>query len=158
MSLSVPGPNVPGMLPPMPHPWRRLRALTDWTLHWAHLEPGVWGLTDHHARTITLDRRLTQVERRCTLAHELEHVAGHHDETVCDRNAARSLLPDVRRVGEALAWAHSLEEAADELWVDEPTLRARLEHLHPAERHYLRRRLADEHRHHHDDQHHEESA
>ncbi|VXB34292.1 ImmA/IrrE family metallo-endopeptidase [Nocardioides sp. AX2bis] len=127
------------MLPP--HPWRRLRALTNWTLRFAVLPTGTLGLTDHHARTITLAAGMGQAERRCTLAHELEHVAGHQREDVCDRNAARSLLPDLHRIGEALAWAHHITEAADELFVDVPTLRVRLECLHPAERHYLRRRL-----------------
>ena len=47
-------------------------------------------------------------------------------------------VPDERA---ALAWAHNLDEAADELWVDVETLEVRLAHLHPSERHYLRRRL-----------------
>lgn len=58
--------------------------------------------------------------------------------------AARWLLPDIVVVGDALAWATSLDEAADELWVDRRTLQARLDHLHPSERHYLRRRLNEE--------------
>jgi hypothetical protein len=56
--------------------------------------------------------------------------------------ACRRLI-GIRDLGEALAWAHDVDEAADELWVDVDTLRARLDHLHPAERAYLRRRLAD---------------
>lgn len=129
------------MLPP--HPWRRLRALTDWTLRFAALPDGVQGHTDVRTQTIVLATGMGQAERRSTLALELEHVAGHLNERVCDRSAARGLLPHVRRVGEALAWAHDLAEAADELWVDEPTPRVRLEALHPCERAYLRRRLAD---------------
>ena len=86
---------------------------------------------------------MTQAERRCTIAHEAEHMAGERREVSADRNAARLLLPDIHEVGEALAWAHSLHEAADELWVDEATLRARLDALHPSERHYLNRRLAE---------------
>lgn len=135
----------------MHHPWRAFRELVDWTLHWAHLPEGLLGITDYRTRTVTLDRRLTQAERRCTIAHETEHIhrgpiAGGcwgPEERVINRNVARMLLPDIKAVGEALAWASSNAEAADELWVDEPTLRARLDHLHPAERAYLRARLHD---------------
>jgi len=109
------------------------------------------GYTDFVAKRVVLAHGLTQAERRCTIAHETEHIrrgSPHamtmaREEVVIDRNVARRLLPDVRAIGEALAWAHSLDEAADELWVDEDTLRARLRHLHPAERHYLRNRLTD---------------
>ena len=47
-----------------------------------------------------------------------------------------------RELGEALAWSLDPHEVADELWVDVPTVEARLRHLHPSEVHYLRRRLA----------------
>lgn len=60
-----------------------------------------------------------------------------------DREAARLLLPDVLTIADALAWAHTIEEAAEELWVDVDTLRARLRCLHPVERGYLTRALAD---------------
>ena len=130
------------MIPP--HPWRRLRALTDWTLRWAVLPDGILGLTDHRSQIIVLATGMGQAERRSTLAHELEHVDGRTHEPTCDRNAARSLLPDVRPIGEALAWAHDLDEAVDELWVDRPLLEVRLAALHPCERAYLRRRLAEE--------------
>lgn len=145
--------GVSGALPRVPvmhhHPWRAFRELVDWTLHWAHLPGGLLGVTDFRARTVTLDSRLTQVERRCTIAHETEHIRRGpigvgcvaREERIVDRNVARRMLPDIKAVGEALAWAHHLEEAADELWVDEATLQARLEHLHPAEQHYLKRRL-----------------
>jgi hypothetical protein len=68
------------------------------------------------------------------------------EEPEVDKAAARLLLPNIRAVGEALAWSVSVSvgEAADELSVDEPTLRTRLEHLHPAERAYLRRRLEEQ--------------
>jgi len=134
----------------MDNPWGRLRALTDWLLGWAHLPGDVVGLTHHDARVIVLDRRLTQAERRSTLAHELEHVRrgpvptdtvlAAREEEACERAAARGLI-DIVHLGEALAWSHSLDEAAEELWVDRGTLEARLRGLHPAERHHLRRRL-----------------
>lgn len=139
----------------MGHPWRRLRELSDWLLGWAHLDDDLRGLTHFDAKVIVLDRRLTQAERRCTLAHELEHVErgpvpvdpllAAREEEAIDRAVARRLIT-IRHLGEALAWSRDLHEAADELWVDVPTLKARLRGLHPAERAYLRKRLE----HHHD--------
>lgn len=132
------------------HPWREFRALTDWTLHWTQLPPGLVGLTDFDDRTVTLDPRLLQTERRCTIAHEIEHilrgplpnhpVLAAREESAVDRAVARKLIP-LQPLGEALAWSHTLAEAADELWVDEACLQTRLNHLHPAERHYLKQRL-----------------
>lgn len=135
----------------MHHPWRTFRDLADWTLIWAPLPFGVWGLTNFRTKTVTLAPGMTQVQRRCTIAHETQHVirgpvARHHqarEERVVDRNAARLLLPDISAVGEALAWSQNEDEAADCLWVDRYTLRARLDALHPSERAYLKRRLED---------------
>ena len=110
----------------------------------------VAGLTCWRSKTITLDRGLLQAERRSTLAHELEHVRRGpvpewhwaREEAIVEREAARRMI-DIRDLGEALAWSHDLHEAADELWVDVELLRARLDSLHPSERHYLKRRLDD---------------
>lgn len=134
----------------MHHPWRDFRTLIEWTLIWADL-PDMMGVTCWNTRTITLDRGLLQAERRCTIAHEIEHarrgpvldepVLAAKEEAAIDAAVARKLIA-LDDLGEAVAWAHNLVEAADELWVDVPTLQARLEHLHPSERHYLRRRLA----------------
>lgn len=130
------------------HPWRTLRGLAHVRLLWH--DGGPAGLTHFGNATISLRRGLTQVERRCTLAHELRHVLRGpfldvntaKEERAVEREAARQLI-ELEQLGEALAWAHTYEEAADELWVDLPTLRARLIHLHPSERAYLTRRLAD---------------
>ena len=134
----------------MHHPWRRLRALADWTLIWAHLPTGLMGYTDWRNKSITLDRRLLQAERRCTIAHELEHirrgpvpadpVLAAREEEAVNRATARRMIT-IRDLGEALAWTRDLDEAADELWVDRPTLEARLRSLHPSERAYLKNRL-----------------
>ena len=56
------------------HPWRHFRAQAAWTLHWADLPPRLHGYTDFWGGTVTLDRRLRQVERRCTIAHEVAHI------------------------------------------------------------------------------------
>lgn len=132
----------------MYHPWRAFRALAHFTLHIADLPVGVLGVTDFDRRTVTLAKGLDQAERRSTIAHEVEHIyrgwapCSSREECQVDRAAARKLI-GIRELGEALAWAHNLDEAAEELWVDIDMLRVRLEHLHPAEHHYLRRRLAD---------------
>lgn len=136
----------------MHHPWRTFRELVEWTLVWAPLPFGVWGQTDFDAKTVTLTLGMSQAERRCTIAHETQHILRGpapvgvmgREELLVDQNAARLLLPDVRAVGEALAWANGLDEAAEELWVDRDLLRVRLEHLHPAERAYLKRRLEED--------------
>lgn len=133
----------------MHHPWRAFRNLVDWTLEWSDLPEGLLGYTNFDTKTVTLTNGMTQAERRCTIAHETQHI--HRGGGVCDvreevrvdLGAARLLLPDIRAIGEALAWSHTMEEAAAELWVDEVILRSRLEHLHPAERGYLKARLAE---------------
>lgn len=132
----------------MNHPWRILRSLPHIDVHW-HDDLGhdVRGLTDG-VKHIWLSTRLSQVQRRCTLMHELVHVERAHRgcqpppvEASVRRESARRLVPDVRRIGQELAWAHDLAEAADHLWVTTEVLRTRLEALHPAERAWLVERL-----------------
>lgn len=133
----------------MGNPWRRLSKLAHIDLIWH--DGGPMGLTDHAAGTISLQRGLTRAERRSTLAHELMHVQRgptlddpalvEREELRVERESARWLLPDVRPIGEALAWAYDLDEAAAELGVDARTLWVRLHYAHPTERGYLRRRL-----------------
>lgn len=131
----------------MHHPWRRLREMTHVELLWH--DGGAAGLTRFAGPSISLRRGMSQAERRSTICHELEHldagpgVRGHErcEERAVEREAAKRLI-GLHELGEALAWSRSMEEAAEELWVDAGTLRARLDCLHPAERAYLRRRLA----------------
>lgn len=133
----------------MHHPWREFSRLTDWTLRWQRLPSGIWGLTDFATKTVTLTLGMTQAERRTTIAHETQHILRgpvhrsqqQREELVADHNAARLLLPDVRQLAEVLASAPDIYVAAEELWVDDLILQVRLEHLHPSERHYLRRRI-----------------
>jgi len=134
------------------NPWRRLRALADWTLHWHDpVDDGRMGITRFAPRTISLRSDLTWAQRRCTILHECLHAEhgpvltthyGRHELQV-RRETARLLLPDVRAIGDALAWALSNEEAAYELHVDVGVLADRLRWLHPAERGYLTKRLEE---------------
>jgi hypothetical protein len=129
------------------HPWRRLRELAHITLLWH--DGGPMGETDFEANTISLRRGMTWAERRTTVLHECLHVERGpvlqsmygREELRVEKETARLLLPDVHEIGDALAWAYDLHEAADELRVDVDLLRTRLEHLHPAERGYLKNRI-----------------
>jgi hypothetical protein len=103
------------------HPWRALRALPNITVKWVHL-------SDKRALTngvdvIWMDKSALQVERRCSLTHELIHIEKKH--TSCQplaierkvrAEAARRLIP-IGDLAAALAWAHSFDELADDLWV-----------------------------------------
>ena len=134
------------------HPWRLLRSLSHVTLTWHDLGPP--GLTTHSTATISLRRGMTQAKRRSALAHELQHLhrgpalRGNiaKDELATTKAAACRLLPDVRRIADAYVWARGdLVVAAEELWVDVPTLRFRLQHMtHPAELAFMRQRLEKE--------------
>lgn len=151
MSLSVLASTVPGMSWGI-HPWRRLRALAHITLVWH--DDGPMGETDFEAGVISLRRGMSQAERRSTILHECLHVergpvpmglADKEEERVC-RHTAQELLPDVRAIADALAWARwNLVEAAEELWVDVDTLACRLATMtHPAERAYMRQRFEED--------------
>lgn len=101
------------------------------------------------SRTMTLDPRQLQVERRCTAMHELIHAErGHHGcqparvELSVRKEAARRLISIYDLVNAIIFNGHDLAQIADECWVDEDTLRTRLEHLHPAERAYIQGRIA----------------
>lgn len=132
---------------PLPHPWRRLRELAHVTLAWH--EGGPMGLTTHSTATVSLRRGLTWEERRCTLQHELIHIEDgpvpvglrEKDEERVRRATALRMIPDIRPVGDAIAWAHSEHEAAEELGVDVDVLEYRLRHMSPMERAWLRHRL-----------------
>lgn len=128
--------------------------MAGWVLLWEHLPGRQLGETDFDAQTITLDKRLRQATRRCTLAHELEHIARGpapadpillaREEESIDRAVARRLIP-IRKLVDAVRWSRDPHEIADELWVDVPTLEARIRGLHPSERAALNRVLEEHH-------------
>lgn len=125
----------------MHHPWRGLRALTEWTLHFGELPDGELGATCYESQTITLAPGQSQAQRRSTIAHEVVHAERpafleslrDKEEHWVSAEAARRLIPFEALV-EALRWARSVHELAEELWVDEATVHDRFKHLHPSER------------------------
>lgn len=120
------------------NPWRALRALDHIEVIWQHLPADLLAMTDGQT-LILIDPRQRQFRRRCTIAHELAHIAlGHkgrctpRDERAADEWAARKLIK-LHHLVDAMRWAQSFEELAYELWVDHATLRARLDTLTPDE-------------------------
>ena len=121
------------------HPWRDLRSREDVIVSWrADLPPPYRAVTD--GRDIWMSSKLLQVERRCTLTHELVHMdLGHADcqdeavEARVRRVTARRLLSAHQLVPVA-QWTQSVEEAADELWVTPEVLRDFMASLSPVER------------------------
>jgi hypothetical protein len=134
------------------HPWRFIGHFDDWKIEFTDdLPSGRWGLTQHLDKRILIHHDLDQAERRSTLAHETGHMLRGprsvcrrlYEESLVERHAARLLMPSVRRIGHALAWAGAGHElAAELLWVDERLLHARLSTLAPAERAWLDDQLA----------------
>ncbi|MBF6459845.1 hypothetical protein IU433_12435 [Nocardia puris] len=127
------------------HPWRHVRE------HYPHLgvnchEPlprdlrAAWTAAGIHLRP-----GLTQTQRRCALTHEIVHlergapprhpVLALMEERTVEQLAARRLIP-LRALTEALMWVDLADRPAlaEELWVDEPTLRTRLGGLTVRER------------------------
>jgi uncharacterized protein DUF955 len=144
--LSVPDGTVRDV---HPNPWQRLAR--DWPavdVHYAELGQ-VWGRTrwTRDGALIILNQRLTQVQRRVTIAHELEHLdrgapcatlrASIEQRVLTD--TARYLLPDIDAVAEAVA-VYDLRRAANELWVTFPVLVDRLRALSAAQLAYVAQR------------------
>lgn len=127
---------------PIYHPWRVLAV--DWAhidlQHRVDLTPGRLGETD--GRTwIRLRMPMLQVERRCTLAHELIHLergdtgaCSPADEHAIDREVARRLIPLAALI-EGIRWTLDPAELADELWVTDKILAARFERMPEHEAH-----------------------
>lgn len=101
-------------------------------------------------RVILIDRDRTRSERRCDLAHAIAHIEldhhdrrNEHDEAAAVRYASKMLI-DVQDLANAIEQSSGEldESAAAYLDVDMETLSVRCQHLHPAERAFLRQRLA----------------
>lgn len=135
------------------NPWRHIgdsypHIIVD---TWRELPDRIWGL--QAGNHIWLCRRLDQARRRCTLAHEIIHLergpvptdpAGlAREERVVARLAAQRLITTDELVA-ALAWTRDPHQLADALWVDLPTLYARMAALDPVEVADLEHRLDGE--------------
>lgn len=100
---------------------------------------------------VVLDHRLTQVQRRVALSHELEHLdRGAPCETLrasierrVVKATAKYLLPDLDLLAGMVA-VYDLRRAADELWVTFPVLVDRLRGLTDAELEYVTERRQGE--------------
>ena len=136
--LSDPRTTLPFM---QVNPWQRLAE------DWPHLQVVYRDLGSQyrHGETrwkrgepqaVVLHQDLTQVQRRCALAHELEHLdRGAPCESLkakvearVVRATARYLLPDLTVVSAALE-CYDMHRAAAELWVTFPILVERLRGL-----------------------------
>lgn len=133
-------------------PWGDLASMPDVQVEYADL-PDELGWWDPDRRVITLDKSQGQAERRCTLAHELEHAKrGDEDvshvspilavrqEIAAAVRAARRLIPLAALVT-ALLWSQDERELAEELHVDEDTVRIRLLTLSTTEHAIIDKRL-----------------
>lgn len=121
------------------HPWRALRALTHVIVVWVRPHPALPAATNG-SDIVWLDPRLTQVERRCVLAHELVHLEHGHEgcqpaavEHAVRAETARRLIT-IDSFLAAIPWSEHLAVLADELWVTEQVLLDRLAGLTPTER------------------------
>ena len=115
------------------HPWRTLREqFPNVDVFFIRLPDGVDGYTN--GKVILLDESLNQVQRRCTLTHELWHLrrgilpADAREERICDDLAARELIT-LDRLIDGFRWTREPILLAKHLWVDMPTLHVRLENL-----------------------------
>lgn len=136
-----------------PDPYEWLRTLPHITLLIARLPGTEKGRWYPETDTIVLDDRLTQVERRCTLMHELVHQLrgddsvdddwfGRRQERGCDEITARLMIP-IEDLGEAQLWGRLPLDLAETLGVDIPTLITRVATLTPQERAYLKQRAPE---------------
>lgn len=120
------------------HPWRALHALTHVVVVWVRPHPAAPAATNG-IDVVWLDPRLTHVERRCVLAHELVHLEHSHRgcqpaavEHAVRAEAARRLIT-LEDLLAAIPWSEHLAVLADELWVTEQVLLDRLAGLTPTE-------------------------
>lgn len=107
----------------------------EWRIHFARSLPwGALGVTRWSDRTVWRVHDLTQVERRCILEYERQHILrGVHscddvDERAGEQATARALV----RL-DALRWSRHPREVAGHCWVTLDVLTCRVRSLHPAE-------------------------
>lgn len=122
----------------------------DWVIRHRPLGGVIPEVLCRRRRVILIESVHTWPEKRCSLAHALAHldlrhaesnagVFAHRQEVEANQLAARRLIT-IDDLADVLCWTRFRTEIASELEVDLPTLATREKHLHPSERHYLRRR------------------
>lgn len=112
--------------------------MTHVVVEWIRPHPRAPGATNG-ADVIWLDPRLSQVERRCVLTHELVHLEyGHRgcqpatvEHVVRVRTAER--LVELADLAAAVKWTVDPDELAEELWVTPMVLQDRVAALSPPE-------------------------
>jgi hypothetical protein len=122
-----------------------ITCLPGWTVALAILE-GVMGFCDIEHRTIWVDMRLTERQRRSTIMHEAVHaLRGDRTddpaaELAADIETARRLVP-IEALVAVMTWGRDLEDVLDALDVDDGVLRTRIYHLSTDEQDAVRKRL-----------------
>lgn len=138
-------------------PWDDLASRPELTFGVTDLPEGAgeaWWLPE--VPGIVMRRGLTQVERRCALAHELVHVdredrprhtvgpdgprLARRQEMAADDIAAARLIP-LDRLADALQWSFSPDEVAEELGVTPKMARIRILGLSADEKAWIDQRL-----------------
>ena len=133
-------------------PWHDLgHRYPGWVVRHAPLR-GLHEVLCRRRRVILLEVDRAIHERRCDLSHALAHLDLNHviasgvysarEELAASKEAARRLI-SIPALADALLWSTHPPELAELLRVDNELLRLRLRYLHPAERHYLRRVVAE---------------
>ncbi|TDT31141.1 uncharacterized protein DUF955 [Naumannella halotolerans] len=123
----------------------------DWVIRHRPLG-GIPEVLCRRRKVILIDRAQGWPAKRSALAHALAHLdlghTGHHalddlNEHEAELLAARRLIP-LDHLVDAVLWAGECwAEVADQLTVDLRLLRHRCDHLHPSERHAIKRHLAN---------------
>ncbi|MGE2714226.1 ImmA/IrrE family metallo-endopeptidase [Mycolicibacterium litorale] len=134
-------------------PWGDLSQRTYLSVEFIDMPTGRRGCI--RGNVILIDQHQLQVERRCTVAHELVHderrvfpavpALRAREEALVERTAARRLiaLPDLVDALRACSSRHA-HDLADHLWVDLPMLEARMNALDPVEIAELEHHLEDQ--------------
>lgn len=94
---------------------------------------GIPAATSRRQHVILIDKEMLRRDQRCALAHELAHLDLAHSSPICegkeerhaDELAAARMIP-LSRLADALTWALSFDEVADELGVTTTLARRRI--------------------------------
>ncbi|WGX98776.1 hypothetical protein [Nocardioides sp. L-11A] len=121
--------------------------LQGWKVRWCRL-PDRLGHTTWHDLTVSLDPDQDQPQERGTVTHEVIHLERgpipegweEWEERIVNELAARRLI-SLDDLVDGMVWAYDVDELAVVLWVDEATVRTRLQTLTEAEGREIQARL-----------------